>query len=380
MSSYRINFDKDFIMTTRYFTPLAVGIGLLLCSSHLHAKSFSDTYKDYQLAIEQNDLSQARIFAKQAYQLGLAEFDENDLSVANLAINYASLLVEHKDEVSKDHRKQSIETATQLYQQALAIYRVNFDDNAVELIELLIELAKVETDARIAKNLVEEAVDIANDSGKSLLIAETNIAAFNRIASTEYYTKSKQKWAFEALEIYETQYPENALDRIEAERIVAAIRYNRKDYKLATQHYTNIIEQMQALEFTHPFELQAHAVLVNIFEKTDKSDLATQHCLAIGQMKPWDADQEQQPLYRVPPEYPLAYAKRGKQGWVKMRFTVDEFGFVKDATIVGSEGGSKFEKASLKALKQWRYAPKFKNGKAISAESTVQLDFHLDRG
>lgn len=151
MSSYRINFDKDFIMTTRYFTPVALGIGLLLCSSHLHASSFSDTYKDYQLAIEQNDLSQARIFAKQAYQLGLAEFDENDLSVANLAINYASLLVEDKDEVSKDHRKQSIETATQLYQQALAIYRVNFDDNAVELIELLIELAKVETDARIAK-------------------------------------------------------------------------------------------------------------------------------------------------------------------------------------------------------------------------------------
>lgn len=44
-----------------------------------------------------------------------------------------------------------------------------------------------------------------------------------------------------------------------------------------------------------------------------------------------------------------------------------------------SEGGSGFEKESLKAIKKWRYAPKFVDGKAVAAPSTVQLDYTLSK-
>jgi len=83
-------------------------------------------------------------------------------------------------------------------------------------------------------------------------------------------------------------------------------------------------------------------------------------------------------LFRTLPKYPFDYARRKKYSWVKVGFTVSDFGTVIETKIIDSLGGKGFEKSALAALEKWRYAPKFENGEPIEAYATVQLDFKMD--
>ena len=63
---------------------------------------------------------------------------------------------------------------------------------------------------------------------------------------------------------------------------------------------------------------------------------------------------------------------------IKLEFTVSDVGTVKEAKILDSQGGSKFEKSSLAALEKWRYAPKFADGQAVATKKMkVQMDFKV---
>ena len=48
-----------------------------------------------------------------------------------------------------------------------------------------------------------------------------------------------------------------------------------------------------------------------------------------------------------------------------MEFTVDEMGFVRKPTVVDSKGGKVFHRPALEAAKEFRYAPRFVDGKAV---------------
>ena len=146
---------------------------------------------------------------------------------------------------------------------------------------------------------------------------------------------------------------------------------------LAIEYLEEVVKQFAVLDYSHPYKLAAHARLIELYEKKGDSDSSTQHCIAIGSMKPWSETQNQTPLFRLPPRYPISYARDGKEGWTQMSFTVDEQGFVKDPVVIASEGGKLFTKESLKAIKRWRYAPKFVDGQPVAAEATVQLEYSL---
>jgi TonB family protein len=98
-------------------------------------------------------------------------------------------------------------------------------------------------------------------------------------------------------------------------------------------------------------------------------------------MIPWQQNLDPMPLYRLEPKYPIDLAKRKKEGWAKMSFTIDEMGFVTDIQVLDVvNGGRNFGKESVKVLKKWRYAPKFENGQAVAAtDMTVQMDFKLGK-
>lgn len=82
-----------------------------------------------------------------------------------------------------------------------------------------------------------------------------------------------------------------------------------------------------------------------------------------------------QPVRRVHPDYPTEAAIRGQYGYVKLRFLVDEQGQVTAVNTIDAYPQKVFEKASIRAVKRWRYQP--------SAEKhlmTVRLDYSLDGG
>lgn len=90
-------------------------------------------------------------------------------------------------------------------------------------------------------------------------------------------------------------------------------------------------------------------------------------------------DGEATPIVRIEPKYPISAARDGKEGWVKLSFTIDEVGNTADIRVIDSDPPRVFDREAIRALRKWRYKPKIVDGKAVPQPGiTVQLDFKLD--
>lgn len=349
---------------------VAITLAALISVSHTaDASPFSDSYAAYQQAITAADTEAAVKYAKQAYELGQSYFEPDSLDVVHLELNFASALQENGDNKQAYHH----------FERVIQAYSKQFGGDAIELVDPLIGAAQTIAVSKEKKDLFKQAISVAEGVNKPLLVAEVKMLAFNGLSSTPFYTRDIRDAALDAYEIYKTQLPADAIERVKATFYAGMIRAAERKNGEAIAYLEEVVKQFSVLGYNHPYQLAAHARLVELYESKGDSDKSTQHCIAIGSMTPWSETQEQTPLFRISPSYPLSYARDGKEGWTQMSFTVDEQGFVVNPVVLASEGGKLFTKESLKALKQWRYAPKFVDGKPVAAEMSVQLDFSLNR-
>lgn len=90
-------------------------------------------------------------------------------------------------------------------------------------------------------------------------------------------------------------------------------------------------------------------------------------------------NQQAMPLYRVEPKYPSRALKRKMEGYVILRFTIDELGKPTDIESIEAEPSRVFVRPAIQALKQWKYQPKLVKGKAITQPGqTVRLEYRLN--
>ena len=89
-------------------------------------------------------------------------------------------------------------------------------------------------------------------------------------------------------------------------------------------------------------------------------------------------NQQAMPLYRVEPRYPTKALKRGAEGYVVMKFTIDPTGKPIDVEVVEANPKRMFEREAIRALKKWKYQPKVVDGGAIAQlGQTVKLEFKI---
>ena len=99
----------------------------------------------------------------------------------------------------------------------------------------------------------------------------------------------------------------------------------------------------------------------------------------IGDMTQMDTGAR--PIVRMQPKYPNAAAQEGIEGWVKLIFSIDASGTVRDIEVVDAEPKRIFNKAARRALSKWKYKPQLVAGKPVAQEGLeVVLDFKLDNG
>jgi TonB family protein len=77
------------------------------------------------------------------------------------------------------------------------------------------------------------------------------------------------------------------------------------------------------------------------------------------------------------PQYPPLAKTAGIQGTVKLDAVIDAEGAVKDLKVLS--GHPLLVKASLDAVKDWRYKPTLLNGVPIEVETTITVDFTLKK-
>jgi protein TonB len=97
---------------------------------------------------------------------------------------------------------------------------------------------------------------------------------------------------------------------------------------------------------------------------------------SVGAMRDGDAT----PIVRIEPKYPVQAARDGKEGWVKLSFTINEVGGVEDVKVIEADPKRVFDREARRALGKWKYKPKIEDGKPMKQFGlTVQLDFKLDQ-
>lgn len=85
------------------------------------------------------------------------------------------------------------------------------------------------------------------------------------------------------------------------------------------------------------------------------------------------------PLVRIPPQYPMRASRRHIEGWVKIEFTIDQEGAVKEAVVVGAQPSNIFNRAALRAIKRWKFKPHILGGKAVEQRAVQVLQFKLKK-
>ncbi len=89
-------------------------------------------------------------------------------------------------------------------------------------------------------------------------------------------------------------------------------------------------------------------------------------------------DGDATPIVRIEPKYPIQAARDGKEGWVRLSFTINEIGGVEDVEVLESDPKRVFDKEAKRALRKWKYKPKVVDGKPMRQPGlTVQLDFKM---
>ena len=89
-----------------------------------------------------------------------------------------------------------------------------------------------------------------------------------------------------------------------------------------------------------------------------------------------DLDQNPEPTAKVSPVYPYEMRRSGITGEVVVGFTVDTEGNVRDATIISSTQ-REFEASALAAVRQWKFKPGKRSGRAVNARMTLPISFTL---
>ena len=85
------------------------------------------------------------------------------------------------------------------------------------------------------------------------------------------------------------------------------------------------------------------------------------------------------PLERVNPRYPTTAVRKGREGWVRLSYVIDEEGRVKDPVVEDFFGSPSFKRSALSAVKKWQYNPALKDGEPTQqCHQAVQLDFAID--
>ena len=80
-----------------------------------------------------------------------------------------------------------------------------------------------------------------------------------------------------------------------------------------------------------------------------------------------------------PPRYPAAALRRGESGTVLVRVEVDTAGMPAGVALVQRSGSRDLDRAAMEAVREWRFQPAQRNGKAIAASLVIPIDFKADR-
>ena len=91
-----------------------------------------------------------------------------------------------------------------------------------------------------------------------------------------------------------------------------------------------------------------------------------------------EVDRMPEGVLTMQPVYPYRARRLTIEGYVQVKFLVDQNGETKELTIIKSEPEGVFEKSVEKTLARWRFKPGIKNGKPVATWVMTTIRFKLE--
>ena len=83
-------------------------------------------------------------------------------------------------------------------------------------------------------------------------------------------------------------------------------------------------------------------------------------------------------LVRIPPVYPMSAKRRGTEGWVRVRFIVNEDGSVDNVSVEDSEPKNIFNDAVIRSVSGWKFKTATIGGLPVKTWAETTVRFKLD--
>ncbi|HAS6346995.1 TPA: TonB family protein [Vibrio vulnificus] len=91
-----------------------------------------------------------------------------------------------------------------------------------------------------------------------------------------------------------------------------------------------------------------------------------------------NSNKQLMPLSRVEAVYPAKAKKRRIEGYVIVKFDIDEQGRTKNIEVLEAEPARFFERSAMDAIKRWRYQPQIVDGQAhVITGYTTKIEFKM---
>lgn len=379
--------------------PIAVLIVLLFCGNTADAQDASQVealnaaWQTYVEAIKSGEADVQIEAARNALKYGQEVFPENDGQVAVLMSNYGlALLAGKQQDEARDvlkasirlteeiHGNDSIELIAVLANYADAVGGVGYERRQLKYYNRALKISA----AHHGENSLEYA-NLAYRAAKSIFNqSNSRIGRRYMVAAQQYYAS-----------LGDVERIRNGV----ALHYLGTMEYWQRDYKNAVRYLLEALEAFDTDDRSaKENRMFTRALLIQAYESWGKTEMATEHVVAIGKESMFSPNQDYRPLFRLVPRYPAALLRRGIEGYVDVSFTIDENGFVKNPMVIYAtpsnlgrsaarsrgtrlkvkEEDSSFDAAALAAVKRFRYAPRFVDGQATSvANVKTRLTFRI---
>ena len=324
--------------------------------------NFKRAYAAYQQHISANETKLALDAAKDAHKYGTKLFGKSHTNSANLALNYARLLND-----TGDHKK-----ARKTLKGKRRILEQHHGDDAPALVPIVMEEARAAKDPKTAQHLLTQAADLARGYEDKLVEAQKN---FDIVVLLLNWGGGGlvEPFVDRAYEIYVERLEPNdfRLGLMSYHKARWAMAKNQQEEAIGYLERALVAFKIPDGESIGDLERTVRQLLVQTYERLERSDAATEHLLVLGAHQYWSNT----PVFKT--DFPAEMVNKGMSGDVTLTFTVDEQGFVRNPVVADSDQAL-LDEAALTMVKGFRYTPRFVDGKPVAIEGmeyTASLSF-----
>ena len=327
----------------------------IFAQSTVDLEDFNSAYLEYGNTRDSNP-EMAREAARRAYSIGRRIFGGTNERTAMLAVNYAILL---QDEAES---QEVLDEAVTIYQEIFGFGNKAMIDPLSNLGQMLADFDRIHLatqyyarslqlgKAHLGENASKVGA-ISLELGALALRAEQFDTAYARIT--------------DARKILRSYFDAGSRSNLVRANLILG------DYFLKTKQYEQAVEPLlTALQWLSHYPkadltLQIRVALIEAYENLGMSEESTEHCLSIGSSRRVRGNERLRPLYTVELDTAELAEASYKGNDLRVAFTVDKEGFVRDPVVIGNVDNEILKTHLLHAVRKFRFAPRFVDGDAV---------------